>query len=180
MEEETEILPRSTHRVLIHISLSKEDDDGDLAYPVYIHVEMEYLKWFEGNYAAILDECTSCICKNFGEIEGHYFEHSPNPVGRAQSTANYGISPMKRIGNEKMVFTFAVMRRRIDDYSIVMPSSSSSSGAPAVYRDREIGPFSIYSWIKPKPSTSRGASAGAEKSHLAASFCEYPPEFALS
>ena len=66
MEEETEILPRSTHRVLIHISLSKEDDDGDLAYPVYIHVEMEYLKWFEGNYAAILDECTSCICKTLG------------------------------------------------------------------------------------------------------------------
>ena len=50
---------------LIHISLSKEDDDGDLAYPVYIHVEMEYLKWFEGNYTAILDKCTSCICKNF-------------------------------------------------------------------------------------------------------------------
>ena len=173
MDEERQSA-RSTHRVMIHVSLRQED--RDLAYAVYIHVEMEYLKWFEQNYALIQKECTECICKNFGEIEAHYHEHSPNPVGKSSSSANFGISPMKRIGNDKLVFTFAVMRRRPDDYSIVMPSPSRTG----VYHDKDMGPFSIYSWIKPKLSSQGDTSRGAEKSHLAATFCEYPPEFALS
>ena len=38
-----------------------------------------------------------------------------------------------------MVFTLRSHAGRIDDYSMVMPSSSSSSGAPTVYRAGRLG-----------------------------------------
>ena len=159
---DTEWTTRSTHRDCVHIQVEQ------YIYPVFIHVELENLKWFEEKHGQVVKSIVDSISRQFGEIEQQHYEHSPQPA-KHTTTPNYSISPMKRIGVETdTVLTAAVMRRRPDDYSIVMPNIHG-------YQDMDIGLFSIYVWIKPKADNQKVSG----KSHLSSNFCEYPHEFAL-
>ena len=157
---------RSTHRDCIHLEIEQK------IYPVFIHVDVYHLPWFEKNYKSLVDIIVESLSTQLGEIEELYQEHSPSPAKNTK-TPNYTISPMKRIGVlSDLVLTVAVMRRRPDDYSIVIPAHKMNG-----LEEKDIE-FYIYAWVKPKADSQMHSQT--RNSHLSSNFCEYPPEFALT
>ena len=135
-------IPRNTNRVHIHVKLRHNDEES--IFPVYIHVQMDHLEWFDANYEEVIDECQKMISQNFEDILAVYHEHSPMPA-KASMSPDYSISPVKRIGNKHIILTYAVMRRRNDDYTMINSNPAGSSE----YKDVHMGSFSIYLWAKP-------------------------------
>ena len=137
----------SLTRMAFHIKISRSD--GDVTLPVYLHVEREYLEWFLDS-EDVVSEVKNRVATNIGEIEAMFFEHSP-PPSKASLAPNYSISGLKRLGaRSDIILTYAVRRRRRDDYCILLSD----------YTETNLANFSIYVWIKPS------AAAMCSYSHL--------------
>ncbi len=138
---------RSSTRKAFHIKISRSD--GDVIVPVYLHVEREYLEWFQDS-EDVVSEVKNRVATNIGEIEAMFFEHSPSP-SKASLAPNYSISGLKRLGaRSDIILTYAVRRRRKDDYCILLGD----------FTEANLSNFSIYMWIKPS------AAAMCSYSHL--------------
>ena len=98
----------------------------------------------------VVSEVKNRVATNIGEIEAMFFEHSP-PPSKASLAPNYSISGLKRLGaRSDIILTYAVRRRRRDDYCILLSD----------YTETNLANFSIYVWIKPS------AAAMCSYSHL--------------
>jgi hypothetical protein len=143
------LVQSSLTRKAFHLIVSRSE--GDLCLPVYLHVEREYLEWFQDEETLVADEIKDRVAINIGEIEGFFYEYSP-PPSKASLTPNYSISGLKRLGaRSDIILNYAVRRRRRDDYSILLSD----------LQEKNLADFALYLWVKPS------AAAMASYSHLA-------------